>query len=86
MRLLDLIFDLIFRFVPMKQEDWAKLKDEAEQDVRTWHPEHDNKWKAMYAKHTNHWMTRTAFAIAYVPLVRWIGDWMNPTTKDEDED
>jgi hypothetical protein len=86
MRPIDLIFELVYRFVPMDQNEYAKLRDEATRDVATWHPEHENKFKAAYAKYTNHWMARLGLAVAYVPLVKYIGDFMNSSKTEQIEE
>lgn len=86
MNLLDLIFTLVWKFVPMKQDDWAKMKEEAEADVREWHPEHKNKFKAMYAKYNGRWYFRLALAVSYIPLVRGINNWINGSGNEEKEE
>jgi hypothetical protein len=87
MRLLDLIFALIFKFVPIKEQDFAKLKSEAEADwatVRT-DDEAELNLKAKIKKYTDKWESRLIMAISYIFLVRWITDFMNPKDSEEEE-
>lgn len=88
MRFLDLIFALIFKFVPIKESDFAKLKSEAEADwatVRT-DDEAELKLKGKVKRFTDKWESRLVMAVSYIFLVRWITDFMNPKDEKEEEE
>lgn len=85
MKLIDLIFELVRLYVPIKQEDWARMKDEADKDLREWHPEMDNKLKATYAKYNSYWWFQLAVAVSFIPLSRAIARYMNPKDEEDEE-
>lgn len=87
MKLLDLIFALVYKYVPIKEQDFAKLKSEAEADwaeVRT-DDDAEMTLKAKIKKLTDKWESRLLMAVSYIFLVRWITDFMNPKTDSEEE-
>lgn len=88
MKILDFLFALIYKFVPIKEEDFAKLKGEAEADwalTRT-DDEAPKTMKSRFKKFTDKWETRLGLAIAYIFAVRLITDFMNPKEEEKEED
>ncbi len=89
MKILDFLFALIYKFVPIKEEDFARLKGEAEADWAQTRTDEDapKTLKSRFKKFTDKWETRLGLAIAYIFAVRLITDFMNPKEdKDESED
>lgn len=88
MKILDFLFALIYKFVPIKEEDFAKLKGEAEADwaqTRT-DEEAEKTMKSRFKKFTDKWETRLGLAIFYIFAVRMITDFMNPKEEKETEE
>lgn len=75
MDLIELIFKLIMVHVPMNQEDFARLYNEAKDWKMDVSIESENKIKAMYAKIHKPWLVRLIMAVAYIPLTRLITTW-----------
>lgn len=86
MKLLDLIFELVRIHVPIKEEDWARMKSEAEKDTAEWLPEDENQLKGMYAKYNRKWWFNLAVAVSFIPLNRKIAEYMDPSNHKSDTD
>ena len=96
MSLIKLILLLVYKFVNLDESEYSKLKEELELD---WAgvPMDENspelkkgKWD-LKLKHKIKVFTagpwaRLGIAVAYIPMVRWISDWMNPRKHKDDEE
>lgn len=86
MNIIDLGFELVYKFVPIKQEDWAQMKKDAEEDMKSWTTEHKNPLIRFHQKHCKHWFFRLCVAGSYIPLVRWITSYVEGNNKEENEE
>lgn len=91
MHFLQLLFQLLHRFVPVEEIEFQRLQSEAktEWDALPENPEELEKGmlkKAMWwlKKHNNKWQVRVLNMILYIVLTRVILDFMNP--KDDDKE
>lgn len=90
MNLLQLIFALVYKFVPIDETEFTKLKNEATEewttiDITKEDTELKGKSKVMYVlkKNTASWQARLGMSILYILATRWIQDFMNPTDQDD---
>lgn len=89
MNLIELIFALLAKLVPMESDRRAQL----EIDGNAWYkatiqntevPE--NKWLAMAKEHANAWYTQVFLAISYIFLLRGLADYLEGKGDDNDDD
>ena len=85
MKPLDMAFELVRKFAPMKPEDYAQLRNEAEEWDSKILSTDENKIKSMYAIWTRKWGVRLFCAIFYIVLLRKIPMWINPEIYEAEE-
>lgn len=93
MELLDLLFELIAKHVPLSEKNYHRMRDEATawrhriQRIQDGEEKGQiNKVEEFYVKANEPWYYRLGFAVAFVPLSRWIMQLMddsNPLPSDE---
>lgn len=86
MKPLNMVFELVRKFVPMDENEYAKLQDEGMRWDAKITDDDENKLKAFYAKYSRMWGVRLLCAIAYLWFVRKIPQWINPEIYEEEED
>ena len=86
MDLIELIFKLVKKFVPISLEEYQRLYNEADTWKSKLNPDSDKPVEKMYTKYMNLWYVRLAIAVAYIPAVKMIMDMQRPTEIDEDDD
>jgi hypothetical protein len=90
MNLPQLAIALVEKFTPMPEDELNKLRYDIEADWKNiiTDPEHDGYKKTVKTqikeKTSGPW-TRLIIAVSFIPLVRWIQDFMNPQY-DQDDD
>jgi hypothetical protein len=88
MTLLELIFALLAKFVPMDSVRLMSLQ----KDGKIWYDNIDEKDEATPSivrklkEVGEKWYTQVAFAISFIFLQRIIVDFLNPAASDEDEE
>lgn len=88
MNLIELIFALLAKFVPL---DSVKLLS-LQKDGKLWYDEIDETdeknlpFVRKLKEYGEKWFTQVGFAIAFIFLQRLIFDFLNPSASDEDED
>lgn len=84
-----LIFKLVERFVPMGSNEYNRMYVDAQKWKDDLNVKKDNnslsKWEEMYIRYTQPWGVRLLLAVLYIPLVKWIMDFMNPSQEEEEE-
>ena len=75
MKLIDLIFALVARFVPMSPDDLRNLNGEANQWEQNIADEGGSALEKMYVKVNDPWYYRLSFAVSYIFLVKEIKRW-----------
>lgn len=88
MNVMNLIFKLVHKFVPMSAEDFTRLRDEAFDWYNGVSVHEDAKKDISYyvKKYSEMWQARLILAISYIFLVRKISDFLNPKEEEEDDD
>jgi hypothetical protein len=99
MNIIQLLFELLRKFVPFQQGEYAKLKDEAEswyEGIREDDEELQKKIKSgdkkaqlmiKFKQLASSWQARTLGAVLYIVLVRKIYEWMeSPLERPEEEE
>lgn len=88
MNLIELIFALLAKFVPL---DSVKLLS-LQKDGKLWYDEIDPEtpgtlpFVAKLKTYGEMWYTQVGFAISFIFLQRIIFDFLNPTASDDEED
>lgn len=90
MTLIELIFALLAKLVPMESERRGQL----EVDGNAWYkrvlgPEAgtpENKYLAMFKEHANAWYTQVGLAISYIFLLRGLADYLEGKGDDNDDE
>jgi hypothetical protein len=85
MNFIDLLFALVQKFTPITQEEYRKLYNEAADWQRKLNPENANKLEQIYIKLNDNWMFRLGCAVAYIPLVRLIMNYMSNVDNNQSE-
>ena len=75
MDLIELIFKLIRVHVPISQESYGQLYNEATDWKSQAHSEHENGLLKAYARVHKPWGVRLALAVLYIPLTKLITTW-----------
>jgi hypothetical protein len=83
MDFLELIFALVRQFVPVDEAELRKMYGDAQKWKLGLNPESENKIEALYCKYAHQWYIKLALAVLYIPLVRWIMDYMSPRNDEE---
>ena len=83
---LTMVFELVRKFVPMKPEDYAQLRNEGEEWESKLKSDSENKLEQMYTNYARKWGARLGFAVLYLVLLRRIPMWINPTVYEEKEE
>jgi len=86
MKLIDLTFALVGRFVPMSPEEIRNLKAEANQWEANIDEKSGNTLEKMYVKVNDPWYYRLGFAVSYIFLVKEIKRWFYEDEVSEDVD
>lgn len=84
MDLIELIFKLVLKFVPISDTDYKSMYQGAQDWKLKLRDDSDNKIEAMYSKYSAEWYVKLIIAVAYIPLVRSIMNFMNPSEDDEE--
>jgi len=74
MDLIELIFKLVRKFVPISMEDYQRLYNEADDWRSKLNPDSSNTAEKIYVKYMNFWYVRLALAVAYIPMVKYVID------------
>lgn len=89
MNLIELIFALLSKLVPMESTRRGQL----EIDGMAWYKKTienvevpANKYFAMAKEHANAWYTQVGLAIAYIFLLRGLADYLEGSTDNDDDD
>ncbi len=89
MNIIELIFALLAKLVPMESTRRAQL----ELDGNAWYKktvesadEPENKYLAMAKEHANAWYTQVGLAIAYIFLLRGLADYLEGGSDNDDDD
>ena len=85
MDLIELIFKLVRKFVPISMEDYQRLYNEADDWRSKLNPDSDNGAERMYVKYMNLWYVRLALAVSYIPLVKYVIDIQKTDSVNEEE-
>ena len=86
MDLIELIFKLVKKFVPISMEEYQRLYNEADDWKSKLNPKSKNKFEQTYCKYMNLWYVRLGLAIAYIPSVKAIMDMQRPQEIEQDAD
>lgn len=83
MSIVELIMLLVAKFVPMTEQNYNKLKYDIEKDwsaviTDEKHEGYKANLKTRVKKMTEGPWAQLTCAVAYIPLVKMIQDWMNP--------
>ena len=84
MDLIELIFKLVKKFVPISMEDYGRMYNEADEWRSKLNPDSNNKFEQMYVKSMTQWYVRLAISVSYIPFVRYIMDIQKPTENEEE--
>jgi hypothetical protein len=84
MTLVNLIFALVARFVPMGQKEARDLKKEADDWEIGLDEEKGNAVEKLYIKANDPWYMRLSYAVSYIFLVRAILNFMSDEEELED--
>lgn len=85
MKLIEFIYKLIERYVPITKAEVAGLQKEAQE----WYDKkaEETKIGKTVKDYSETWWVRTILAVLFIAAQRWIRDFMNPETSvDEDEE
>lgn len=86
MEFIDLIFSLIRRFVHMDQGQYGRLYEEANKWRHEINPDNPkDKVESFYLKAHSQWYYKLLYTVSYIPLVRWINDYMNGSDVEDEE-
>lgn len=83
MKLIDLTFALVGRFVPMSPEELRNLKAEANGWEQNIDSENGSAIEKVYAKVNDPWYYRLGFAVSYIFLVKEIKRWFYEDEQEE---
>tara|TARA_B110000902_G_scaffold245806_1_gene300257 strand:- start:3106 stop:3378 length:273 start_codon:yes stop_codon:yes gene_type:complete len=86
MDLIELIFKLVKKFVPISMEEYQRLYNEADDWKSKLNPKSKNKVEQIYCKYMNLWYVRLTIAIAYIPAVKSIMDMQRPQELEQEEE
>ena len=98
MNIIDLLFKLLRKFVPMDENEFAKLREEGvnwygnlrgdEEAIEKAEKEGDKGLMLLkFKKMASTWQFRTGCAVAYIVLVRKIYEWIEaPLERPEEEE
>lgn len=84
MKLIEFIYKLIERYVPITKAEVAGLQKEAQE----WY---DNKAEnttigSKVKEYSETWWFRTILAVLFIAAQRWIRDFMNPSVEDDEDE
>lgn len=86
MKLIDLTFALVARFVPMAPEELRGLKSEANSWEQNIDSEKASAMEKMYMKVNDPWYYRLGFAVSYIFLVKEIKRWFYEDDVESDSE
>jgi hypothetical protein len=86
MDIIELIFKLVKKFVPISMEEYQRLYNEADEWRSKLNPKSKNKLEKMYCKYMNLWYVRLGIAISYIPFVKAIMDMQRPPEIEESQE
>jgi hypothetical protein len=86
MDLIELIFKLVRKFVPISMEDYQRMYTEADDWRSKLNPDSSNKVEKLYTDQMNKWFVRLFIAVMYIPLVKWIMDIQRPDDEDDNKE
>lgn len=96
MRIIDFIFELLTKFVPMKEKDASELRGEAKDWYYTKIVPSDNENLELeptnnpvvkiMRQYSEEWYVRLGLAVLFIPAVIWLRDLMQGSTPEEDDD
>jgi len=75
MKLIDLTFAVVARFVPMSPEDLRNLKQEANGWEQNLDSEKGNAVEKMYIKANDPWYFRLGYAVSYIFIIKAVKNW-----------
>lgn len=85
MDLIELIFKLVRKFVPISMEDYQRMYTEADDWRSKLNPDSNNKVEKLYTEQMNKWYVRLTISVLYIPMVKWIMDIQRPDEEEEKE-
>ncbi len=84
--LIQLLFKLVYKFVPIDTVELDRMQADAEKWARAFsNKESKNKVEAIVEKYTAMWYVKLFCGILYIWLYRVIQDFMSPDGVDEEE-
>lgn len=91
MKFIHFILQLVYRFAPIKEEEFAKLQHEITEDwdsviIDETHAGYKPGIKTTIKKFTQGPWARLCFGVLFIFSVRWIQDFMNPASDEIDEE
>lgn len=89
MGIIELIFALIEKFVPVSPVKLTGLRRDAdkwESDLIGKEEEKQNAVEKQYVKYSKMWWFQLLLAVLYIPLFKWLAELMNPQTSELDLD
>jgi len=87
MDLLELLFKIIEKFVPINTVKFASVENDAkdwEKGILGKPEDKKNAFERFYTKYSTAWYFRLFLAIAYIPLFQYIMGLMQPETSELD--
>ena len=85
MDLIELIFKLVRKFVPISLEDYQRMYTEADNWRSKLNPDSENKIEKLYTDNMNKWYVRLFISVMYIPLIKMIMDMQTPDSDNETE-
>ena len=83
MDLIELLFKLVQKFVPLSLESYNQMYQEANDWKSKLKKDSDNAIERMYVNLTYKWFFRLGCAVAYIPLCKIIMDMQRPEIIEE---
>ena len=86
MDIIELIFKLVKKFVPISLEEYQRLYNEADDWRGKLNPDSDKAVERAYCKYMNLWYVRLGLAVLYIPAVKWVMDLQRPQEIEQVEE
>ena len=82
---IDFIFKLLLRFVPIDEQEFGKMRSDANEWYASINMQEENittKFKKIFLD----WRGKLVLAVLFIPASRWLQNLMNPEQFEEVED
>lgn len=86
MDIIELIFKLLKKFVPISLEEYQRLYNEADDWRSKLNPDSEKQLERAYCKYMNLWYVRLGLAVLYIPAVKWIMEMQRPQELEQDSE